>query len=169
MAVAFLDFSNRHCVAESTNLLATHWGKHIKNLRVPENEAVLDNGVIVARGKYADDEEDDVYPMTHTGVVFTGIIEQQAANGSWVVCVEEAEDGKAYLVLQVPMTYYEFSREAMDEAQFFNKAGDVVRSYQLAYDDRFTLSKEGFTTEPTTADIGKTVTVDAATGKLVIG
>lgn len=167
--------AEKHCVAESTALLATRWGKHIKNLRVPDSKDTLDNGVIVARGLYANDDEDDVYPMDFASAVFEGVIEGQdalkqspAANGGWVICAEKVEDGKSYLVLQTPMGYMETPSVATDEAYFYNVKGDVVRAYQLAYDDRFTLSDEGFTVAPTTADIGKTVTVDVATGKLTI-
>ena len=165
----------KHTVVESTNLLATHWGKHIRNLRVPDDKDTLDNGVIVARGLYADDDEDDVYPMDFAGAVFEGIIEGQdymkestAADLGWVVCCETVEDGKSYLVLQTPFSYLENPAIAKDEAMFYNVKGDVVRAYQLAYDDRFTISDEGFTVAPTTADIGKTVVVDTTTGKLTI-
>lgn len=165
----------KHAVAESTNLMATHWGKHIRNLRVPDAFDTLDNGVIVARGKYADDPDDDVYPMDFAGAKFKGIIEGQdrlkespAANLGWVICCEEVEDGKSYLVLQTPFGYLEQPSTARDEAYFYNVKGDVVRAYQLAYDDRFTISDEGFTVAPTVADIGKEVTVDTTTGKLVI-
>lgn len=159
MAVGFLDFSKKHTVAESTDILGTHYGAHIYNIRMKEDH---DNGIIVGKGKYLEDdvfEEDDAKD-------FEGVILEQAANGGFVVEVIKAADGDA-LVLQVPKTYYEFS-QAKAESQFYNAKDDVVRAYQLQYADRFTLSAEGFTTTPDATSIGKTVTVDAATKKLVI-
>lgn len=162
MAVGFLDFSKKHAVAESTALLATHWGDHIYNIRM---SAAHDNGVIVAVGDY---EGDDIYKEAAIAAnSFEGVILEQAANGSYVVKVNKSADGVA-LVLSVPETYYDFESAASDEAQFYNEKDDVARAYQLRYGDRFTLSAEGFTTTPTTASIGKKVTVDASSKKLVI-
>lgn len=162
MAVGFVDFSTKHTVAESTNLLATHYGAHIYNIKLSANR---DNGVIVGKGAY---QSDDVYAEAAASNAFEGMILEQAANGGWVIEVTAASDGDL-LVLQVPESPYEFESEARAERQFFNKANDIVRAYQLTYGDKFTLSAEGFTTTPTTAKIGKKVTVDATTKKLVIG
>lgn len=113
--------------------------------------------------------------MDFAGAVFEGYIEGQdymkesaAADLGWVIGCEKVEDGKSYLVLQAPFSYLENPPIAKDESMFYNVKGDVVRAYQLAYDDRFTISDEGFTVAPTTADIGKKVVVDTATGKLTI-
>lgn len=162
MAVGFIDFSTKHAVAESTNLLATHYGDHIYNIKLSANR---DNGVIVGKGAY---QEDDVYAEAAPSNTFAGIILEQAANGSWVVEVTKANDGDL-LVLQVPESPYEFETEAKAERQFFNKANDIVRAYQLRYGDKFTISAEGFTTTPSSTSIGKTVTVNSTSKKLVIG
>lgn len=162
MAVGFLDFSNRHTVAESTKLLATYHGDHIYNIKLGADR---DNGVIIGKGAFV---ENDTFSEGTASNSFRGIILEQAANGSWVVEVTAASDGDL-LVLQVPESPYEFEKEAQAERQFFNKKDDVVRAYQLRYGDQFTLSAPGFTTEPTAASIGKTVTVNATSKKLVIG
>lgn len=161
MAVGFLDFSNIHTVAESTNLLATHYGDHIYNIKLGADR---DNGVIVGKGAYV---ENDVYAEAAPSNTFAGVILEQAANGSWVVEVTKAADGDL-LVLQVPESPYEFETEARAERQFYNKKDDVVRAYQLRYGDKFTISKKGFTTEPTSASVGKAVSVNSTSKKLVI-
>lgn len=160
MAVSYLDFSNRHTVAESTDLLGTEFGEHIYNVQLTDDH---DNGVILGLGDYVEFD----YFAEAKSKGFKGKILMQNANGTWMVRTEEAADGDV-LILATPITHYEFETEAMAERQFYNKGGDVVRAYQLRYGDRFSLSKEGFTTEPTENDIGKNVTVDAASGKLVI-
>lgn len=162
MAVGFLDFSNHHTVAESTNLLATHYGEHIYNIKLGADR---DNGVIVGKGAYV---ENDVYAEAAPSNTFAGVILEQAANGSWVVEVTKAADGDL-LVLQVPESPYDFQIEAQAERQFFNKKDDIVRAYQLRYGDKFTVSAEGFTTAPTAASAGKAVTVNSTSKKLVIG
>jgi hypothetical protein len=161
MAVGFIDFSTKHTVAESTNLLATHYGDHIYNIKLSANR---DNGVIVGKGAY---QGDDIYAEGAASNSFAGKIIEKAANGGYVVEVTAAADGDL-LVLQVPTSPYEFESEARAERQFYNKANDVVRAYQLRYGDKFTLSAEGFTTTPAAASIGKAVSVDATTKKLVI-
>ena len=158
--VSYLDFSKHHTVAESTDLLGTEFGEHIYNIKMAEDH---DNGVILGVGDYVEFDYFDEAKATG----FEGKILMQNANGSWMVRTTKAADGDV-LILSVPMTAYEFESEAMAERQFYNGAGDIARAYQLRYGDRFSLSKEGFTSEPSDADIGKTVTVDNATGKLVI-
>lgn len=161
MVAGFLDFSNKHAVVETTLLLATHWGEHITHIRMAKDH---DNGVIVGIGDFV--EPDYFEEGTSTG--FEGQILHIQGNGRYVIRVTKAEDGDL-LVASEPIPYHNYTREMSDEAQYYNKKGELARCYQLRYGDRFALSKEGFTTEPTEADIGKTVTVDTTTKKLVIG
>lgn len=163
MATGYLNFANHHTVAESTNILGTEFGEHIYNVQMAQDH---DNGVILGLGDYV---EFDYYAEAQAKG-FKGQILMQNANGSYMVRTLEAADGDV-LILATPKTYYEFETEAKAERQFYNAQGDIVRAYQLRYGDTFSLSKEGFTTEPTEAQVtGKSqVTVDAATGKLVIG
>lgn len=160
--VSYLDFSKHHTVAESTQLLGTKYAEHMYNVEMAKDH---DNGVILGLGDYV---EFDYFAEAQSSGNFEGKILMQNANGTWMIRTEKADDGDI-LILSVPMTAYEFESEAKAERQFYNGAGEIARGYQLRYGDRFSLSKEGFTTEPTDADIGKTVTVDVATGKLVIG
>ena len=159
--VSYLNFSKHHTVAESTALLGTKYGEHMYNVKMKDDH---DNGVILGLGDYVEFDYFDEKPSSGT---FEGTILMQNANGSWMIRTEKAADGDV-LILSVPMTAYEFETEAKAERQFYNGAGEIARGYQLRYGDRFSLSKEGFTTEPSDADIGKKVTVDNATGKLVI-
>lgn len=165
MAIGFLNYSTKHTVAESTDLLGTHWGEHIYNIKI--GATARDNGVIVTLGNY---DSDDVFleGAAPASSAFTGVILEQAANGGYVVRVTKSSDGVA-LILSVPETYYEFETAATEESQFYNGVGEIARGYQLRYGDRFTLSAEGFTTAPSSASIGKPVTVDSTTKKLVIG
>lgn len=159
--VSYLDFSKHHTVAWSSDLLGTEYGEHIFNIKL-ENDH--DNGVVLGLGDFV--EYNYFSEAKATG--FEGkLLMQEAVPGMWQVFVNKAADGDV-LILNVPETKYEFESEAMAERQFYNAAGDIARAYQLRFGDRFSLSKEGFTTEPTEADLGKTVTVDNATGKLVI-
>lgn len=165
MAIGYLDFTTKHAVAESTDILGTHWGEHIYNIKI--GNVARDNGVVVTLGAY---DSDDIYleGAAPAASAFTGEILEQAANGGYVIRVTKSSDGVA-LILSVPKTYYEFETAATEESQFYNGVGEIARGYQLRYGDRFTISAEGFTTTPTSASIGKAVTVDATTKKLVIG
>lgn len=160
MAVGYVNFSTLHTVAESTDLIATHYGAHIWNIRLTADR---DNGVLVAKGAY---EGDDVYTEA-TPENFTGVIREITANGLYLVEVETP--GNAVFVNQPVITHYEFETTAKHESQFYNAKDSVVRGYSLVAGDRFALSEQGFTTTPTKDSVGKEVTVDATTHKLVIG
>lgn len=160
--VGYLNFANLHTVAESTDLLGTEYGEHIYNVKMAEDH---DNGVILGLGDYV---EFDYFDEAASSGQFEGVILMQNANGTFMVRTTKSADGDV-LILSTPMTAYDFESEAYAERQFYNGKDEIARAYQLRYGDRFSLSKEGFTTEPTDADIGKKVTVDSATGKLVIG
>jgi len=161
MAVGYLDFSKHHTVAWSSDLLGTEYGEHIFNVQMAEDH---DNGVVLGLGDFVEYN----YFAESKATGFEGVIlMQEAAPDMWQVFVKKAADGDV-LILSAPETKYEFESEAMAERQFYNEEGYIARAYQLRYGDRFSLSKEGFTTEPDENSIGKTVTVDPATGKLVI-
>lgn len=155
MAQNFIDFANnKHAVAGSSRLRATVTGD-IYNIKITTN---LDNGSIIGRGDYAAPE----YYKQAAATTFAGKIIEQAANGNYYVEVTEATN--AYLVLQVPLTYYEFSTAAAAESTFYNAAEDIVRCYQLFVGDVFELSAEGFTGSP---KVGSTVSV--ASNKVKVG
>ena len=157
----FLNFSNHHTVVETNDLLGTEFGDHIFNVQMAEDH---DNGVVLGLGDFVEYN----YFAEAKAKDFEGKIVFQNSNGTYQVFVTKAADGDI-LIASVPVGTYEFESEAYAERQFYNGQDEIARAYQLRFGDRFSLSKEGFTTEPDENSIGKTVTVDAATGKLVIG
>lgn len=144
MAQNFLDFAkNKHAVAGSSRLTAVKTGE-IYNVKITED---LDNGSIIGLG----DREGNDYYKQAAATTFTGKIVEQAANGNYYVEVLTADN--AYLVLQVPLTYYEFSTSAKAESTFYNEKGDIVRVYKLAPHDIFEISIEGIDATAATAGI----------------
>ena len=147
MATSFINFDNKHAVAESTNLKATIVG-NIWNIKATDN---IDNGCIVKRGDYVAPE----YYAEAAATEFTGKIIEKAANGNFrveVTAVGELEG----LVLSVPLIYEEYTTRMQEESNFYNAKGDLLRVYQLYVGDVFTLSTEGFDGTP---EVGKTVSV----------
>ena len=147
MATSFINFDNKHAVAESTNLKATIVG-NIGNIKATND---IDNGCIVKRGDYVAPE----YYAEAAATEFTGKIIEKAANGNFrveVTAVGELEG----LVLSVPLIYEEYTTRMQEESNFYNAKGDLLRVYQLYVGDVFTLSAEGFDGTP---EVGKTVSV----------
>ena len=147
MATSFINFDNKHAVAESTNLKATIVG-NIWNIKATDN---IDNGCIVKRGDYVAPE----YYAAAAATAITGKIIEKAANGNFrveVTAVGELEG----LVLSVPLIYEEYTTRMQEESNFYNAKGDLLRVYQLYVGDVFTLSAEGFDGTP---EVGKTVSV----------
>lgn len=131
----------KHAVAGSTRLVATTatGGHGIQDIRINVD---LDNGSIIGRGAL---EAGEVYVMA-APTTFAGKIIDKAANGNWYVEVTEAEN--AYLVLTVPIAYYDYTATMRDENTFYNANGDIVRAYPLFVGDVFELSNEGFDGTP---------------------
>ena len=147
MATSFINFDNKHAVAESTNLKATIVG-NIWNIKATDD---IDNGCIVKRGDYVAPE----FYAEAAATEFTGKIIEKAANGNFrveVTAVGELEG----LVLSVPLIYEEYTTRMQEESNFYNAKGDLLRVYQLYVGDVFTLSAEGFDGTP---EVGKTVSV----------
>ena len=147
MATSFINFDNKHAVAESTNLKATIVG-NIWNIKATND---IDNGCIVKRGDYVAPE----YYAEAAATEFTGKIIEKAANGNFrveVTAVGELEG----LVLSVPLIYEEYTTRMQEESNFYNAKGDLLRVYQLYVGDVFTLSAEVFDGTP---EVGKTVSV----------
>lgn len=154
MATSFINFDNKHAVAESTNLKATIVG-NIWNIKATDD---IDNGCIVKRGDYVAPE----YYAEAEATEFTGKIIEKAANGNYrveVTAVGELEG----IVISVPLIYEEYTTRMQEESNFFNAKDDLLRVYQLYVGDVFTLSAEGFDGTP---EVGKTVSVSAK--KLVV-
>lgn len=141
MAIAYT--IAKHAWVYPSNMLASKGGKHIYNILLT---ADMDNGTIVARNTY---KELDVYDhKASTGVA--AVVRDQANNGNYVVEITAPGDG--IMLYSEPVIAEEFNREFMDEENFFNESGDVVKGYELAVGDRVEVSLAGFDDEPTKGD-----------------
>lgn len=152
-----------HADGFQSKLAAGNGGQHIYNLRLTSN--TLDNFTIRGLGAWVgfDEYAEANAPTGANG--FAGIIRGKSARGYWYVEVTEAAD--AVLVAEVDIRKDSDPR-FQDPKLFYNKKGDTVRAYGLIKHDIFEVSDEGFTTKPTDASIGKAVSANATTGKLVI-
>ena len=133
---------NDHIVAESTNILSTHFGGgHIYSIAIAED---MDNGLLVARAAYASDEyEDEVWEAK-----------------------EYAAGDEALFILTPPTVAFTGIKGYATEDRFYNAAGDVVRAYTLRIGDRIALSENAFEAAP---EVKQYVTYDAADKKYVVG
>ena len=147
MAYMSLNFNvGQHATALPSNVLAQEYGAHIFNILL---ETDTDNGNLVAAGDWHD------FDVFEEGAVttFEGEIVQKMPNGNWLVLV--TDPGDALLVYQKPLTPYESPRELTKESAFYNKAGDIVRCYELRKWDRFEASDLAFTGTP---EVGASIT-----------
>lgn len=149
MATNFIDFSTKHCVAESTKLAATVGGAPIYNIKV---SADVDNGAIVGLGEY---QAPEYYAEATASTTFAGKIIEKAANGSYRVQVTKCDPTDCILI-QVSSIYEEYSSRMQEECNFYNAKDDIVRAYALIVGDVFTVSAEGFIGTP---EEGKVVSV----------
>lgn len=116
-----MNLNVKHIVAESTNILSTHFGGgHIYSITVGED---MDNGLIVSRDQYLGDE-------------------------TWSAKDYEAGSEPLFL-LNPPVVPFTQLKGYADEDRFYNKTGDVVRAYTLAVGDRISLSENAFDKAPT--------------------
>lgn len=131
-----------HIVAESTNILSTNFGGgHIYSIAIAED---MDNGLLVARAEYADNEyEDEVWNAK-----------------------EYAAGDEPLLLLNPPTMPFAELQGYATEDRFYNAAGDRVRAYTLRVGDRITLSENAFDAKP---QVKQYVTYDAAAKKYVVG
>lgn len=124
-----------HIVAESTNILSSNFGGgHLYSIAITED---MDNGLLVSRGVYANDEyEDEVWTMK-----------------------KYAAGDEPLLLLNPPVVPFTALKTYSDEDRFYNAKGDRVRAYTLRIGDRFSLSEAAFDKAP---EEKKYVTFDAA-------
>lgn len=130
----------KHAVAFPSKLLAQNGGKHIYNVVLSTD---TDNGNLIARGEW---DSLDLYKEAAV-TTFEGVVREQAANGNWYV--EVTDPGDALFVYQQPVIAEEWANTFKKTSNFFNAAGDRVRSYELAVGDVFEVSAEGFSKVPT--------------------
>lgn len=130
-----------HIVAESTNILSTHFGGgHVYSIAISED---MDNGLLVARAEYvAEEYEDEVWNMK-----------------------EYAEGDEPLLLLNPPILPFAELQGYATEDRFYNAEGDRVRAYTLRMGDRITLSENAFDVAP---EVKQYVTFDAAEKKYVV-
>ena len=130
-----------HIICESTNILSTNFGGgHIYSIAIDED---MDNGLLVARAEYADDEyEDEVWNAK-----------------------DYAAGDEALLLLNPPLLPMTELRGYATEDRFYNAKGDRVRAYTLRLGDRITLSENAFDKVPA---VKQYVTYDAAAKQYVV-
>jgi hypothetical protein len=142
------DFNiGKHATSYPSNVLAQRSGKHIYSI---EADVDTDNGAIVAWNEWLG--FDKFSAKDSTG--FAGKIVQKNVDGTWLVLV--TDPGDACLVYTEPLTPYESPAELKLESAFYNKKGDVMRCYELAYGDRFAVSDDAFSGSPA---VGSAVSV----------
>ena len=151
----------KHAYAFQSKLLAGNGGEHIYNLLLSANR---DNGTIRGKGDWV---SFDLYEEANAPTAFAGKIVGQAADGNYYVEVTNPAD--ALLIITVPEIPIDYDARFTDPKNFYNKSGDTVRAYGLHKGDIFEISAEGFTTTPVATSIGKAVSANATSGKLVIG
>lgn len=159
MAYMHLNWSvDQHGYGFPSNVLAQEYGNHLLNIQLKSNR---DNGEIIA----ADPEKWLSWDLFEEGTVgtFEGRVVDRDQDGNYLVLVTKT-DGTACLLYQKPLTGYSEPREFTKETAFFNKEGDIVRSYVLSKWDRFASSASNFSEEP---QIGAKVT-GVVDGKMTV-
>lgn len=114
--------ANRHAVVEIADLQATHCG-HIFNLIDTAND--YDNGCLLAKG--------DIDPVNYE---------------VYAAAIPTTSD-EVMLVASVPTIPSARTAGERAEHNFYNKAGEIMRAYQLVKHDRFAVSALLFDKEPT--------------------
>lgn len=131
---------SQHAVANPSNVLAANYGEHMFSILLDSD---ADNGNLIAVGDW---KSLDLFAEKAV-TTFTGKVVEKMANGNYLVLV--TDPGDAVLVYNVPVGAEDWTNTWKKESNLNNKAGDIVRCYGLRKYDRFEVSKEGFTTEPT--------------------
>lgn len=126
--------SEKHYVFESSNMKATLIG----NIYDGVCDESIDNTTPLVLGDYTGD-------------------------GLQLRKVSKVTDPKSKIVVaaSVPLIKDAFTREQAEFYHFYNKAGDVIRCYEIYVDDIFGVSKEAITGE---VAVGKYVKINASGG-----
>lgn len=145
-----------HATGYPSRVLAREGGKHIYDVVAGTD---TDNGNLVAVGDMI-----DIQNFSEAAVKkFEGKVVCQMPNGDWLV--EVKDPGDACLVYTEPLTSYESPAALRSEKAFYNKAGDIMRCYELAKGDNFQVNEAAFSAKPSKGAEIKSV----AQKKLVIG
>lgn len=132
--------------AQPSRLLANSYGKHILDIEANEDAW---NGALVGRGDYI---AFSYFEEAEAGEIDAEIVDQ-LANGNFLVHVKAA-DG-VYFVYNPPVVETEWTNTFKQEKNFYIPAGDLMRAHELAANDMFELSADGFDGE---AAVGATIT-----------
>lgn len=133
MVNAFLKAAEKHIVAESTNLSGTKYAKHIVNVKASED---IDNGKLV------------------------NLTEAKYEGNEYFTMVEPKATSRVGLILSVPIGADEAPYAATLESNFYNAKGELMRVYDLAEFDRFTVSANGIEAISTAPVVGNYVVAD---------
>lgn len=132
-----------HNIFFPSKLLASSNGKHQYDITLT---AVHDNGTLVNRGTWNsfDNYNEGAVGGTNS---FAGIIRQEDPTnpGNWLV--EVTADTDLVILYNSPVSPYP-EEKLQNEALFYNAIGDVVRGFELAKGDIFSLSTSGFSGVP---------------------
>lgn len=128
----------KHAEAFPSRVIAQEGYPYIFNVEASRD---VDQGEFIKRGAY---KSLDLYGMEEA-TVFEGKVVEQAANGNWYIEVTNPGTAEGTLwVYCVPMINEEYNREFLDEANYYNEKGMVLRAYQLTVGDIIELSNAGF-------------------------
>ena len=131
-----------HIVAESSLLLATYGGRHIKDIKMDKDR---DNGTCVGLSAIA-----------------AGYADAQVFTAKAAVAGEPV-----FLLLQPPFNYNNDRKAMSDEKYFYNARNEVARGYKIGAGDVFTVSAMAITPLATAPVVGHYVSFDEATGKYI--
>lgn len=125
-----------YAIVRTDSMHGTTDGQSLVNVVIPAN---LENGVIVVLGSAGDDR--DTFKCT----VATG---NEALNKCAILCGSE-------------VMYDERKKNLNEYINEVANNGGVYRAYRFFDGDMFSATKEAFTADPTSADIGKDVAIGA--------
>ena len=140
MINAFLKATEKHVIAESTNLRATYEGKHIFNIKASED---IDNGKLV------------------------NLDAMQYETNEYYTMVEPTATSRVGLIISVPIGPDERPRAATLESNFYNGEGEIMRVYDLMAGDRFTVSENGIK-KITSGSGDSATTTELAKGQYIV-
>lgn len=132
-----------HAIGFPSKVLAAEGGKHIYNVQLTND---CDNGNFIARDEWL---SLDLYSEKAATEV-EGIVREKAANGNWYV--EITKPGDALFVCNVDDHPEDWNNAFKKEGIAYNKAGSIVRAYELAVGDVVEISDAGFTAVPVLVD-----------------
>lgn len=146
----------KHAIGYPANIAAERYGGHMPSVMV---ETDTDNGNLIAAGEWTAWDYYEEKAVTK----FEGKIIAKNVDGTFLVLVNDP--GDALFVYTKPLTPYESPAALKQEKVFFNKAGDIVRTYTLVKFDKFAVSELGFDGTP---EVGAEIT-GVSNKKLVVG